>query len=249
MKWYIVLLLSLVASLVLVPVTLAAASNPIDSYVLTSSPGSNFGTSANLAVFGSGGVGVCTATGTAYLKWSLAGTAAAVGATTKLTVNVNFISSGADGNVSLYQVTDDSWTETGITANNAPAPGALLASVPLPGSTGLVTFTGADLAAYVNSQSSFVGGTDTTAGDDVISFAIRISGCTAPSSAISLDSREKTGGTAPALSLFDTNAVTLTGFGAADPTVNWPLIAGLGALALLIAAGGVIYRRRAAAHA
>lgn len=43
-------------------------------------------------------------------------------------------------------------------------------------------------------------------------------------------------------------AVTMSTFRSADPTVNWPLIVGVGALVAAVIAGLVVFRRRATTH-
>ena len=45
-----------------------------------------------------------------------------------------------------------------------------------------------------------------------------------------------------------TTAVTLHTFRSADPAVNWPLVAGVGALAAVLIGGLAVSRRRAATH-
>ena len=52
----------------------------------------------------------------------------------------------------------------------------------------------------------------------------------------------------PALNIATPTAVTMSTFRAADPAVNWPLIAGVGALAALTAGGVLFYRKRATTH-
>jgi len=76
--------------------------------------------------------------------------------------------------------------------------------------------------------------------------------CNAPTSRQYLSSKETTGDNAftPTLSLttVPSTAVTLSTFNTSDPAVNWPLIVGLGVLALVVIVGLAVSRRRAAAR-
>jgi len=81
-------------------------------------------------------------------------------------------------------------------------------------------------------------------GPNVISFAVRIIGCSATSNIVALSSR--TGSTSPALTVESPTAVTMSTFRSADPAFNWPLIAGLGALAAVVIGGLAVTRKRAA---
>jgi len=153
-------------------------------------------------------------------------------------------------NIGIFPVTDNTWTETGLTWPGPTASGGVLTTLTTTTTPGRQE-TGFDttLGAWLESQRT--GGVAT----------LRLEITTVGNYDFLFDDREQTGkGVGCAVSPLDTtqpqltvsstpNAVTLTTFGAADPTVNWPLIVGLGALALFIAAGVVIYRRRAAAHA
>jgi len=64
------------------------------------------------------------------------------------------------------------------------------------------------------------------------------------SNIVALSSR--TGSTSPALTVESPTAVTMSTFRSADPAFNWPLIAGLGALAAVVIGGLAVTRKRAA---
>ena len=227
----------------------AAPSNPADAYTGTgTSASTSFGTTdpANLEI-NSGGLGVCNPTRTTYLSWSLAGVNSELTSTSELTLFVNNAQSTNTGSVALYEVSDDTWNETTVTGNPAPALGSLITSVPMPTTTGgTITFTGSSLAVWLNKNTSYVGGNDTVAGNDLVSFAVQITGCSGFSNPVRFDSKDKVGGTAPALVLFNPTAVTLSTFHSTSPSLNWPLIAGLGALATVVIGGLAVTRRRAA---
>ncbi len=236
----IVLLLSAIATSIF-----AAVSNPADTYVRTTSGGTAFGTtdSSNLQL-NSGGLGSCDATDTIYLRWNLSGIDDVVGPTSTLKLTSNDAQAGNTGSVSLYKVVDDSWSETTLT-NNTPAPtlGSLIVSVSIPTtSPGTITFTGQNLADYLNETTTFVNGTtDTTAGDDVVSFALRITGCTGFTNSVRFDAKDGSG-TAPTLDLFNPTAITLSTLTAtAGSATPYPLLA---ALIGLTAAALVWMRRR-----
>jgi hypothetical protein len=194
--------------------------------------------------------GPCKSTYTPYMKWSLSDVTTAAGATSTLTLHAYYVTSGSSGSIELHKVSDTTWTEASISADNPPAVGDLIASVSVPSTSGTVSldivFTGSALASYINQQSAYVnGGTDTSAGPNIMSLAVQITGCTG-SSAVSFYS--STGSTQPALSVLAPTAVTMSTFQEADPAANWPLIAGLGALVALVAGGVLFYRKRATTH-
>jgi hypothetical protein len=86
--------------------------------------------------------------------------------------------------------------------------------------------------------------------DKKVSVALMITGaCGNGTVSLRMDSKDTTtGGVIPTLDLESTTAVTQRSFQAADPAVNWPLIAGLGALVALAAGGVLFYRKRATTH-
>ena len=132
----------------------------VDAYVDSSHPSSNYGSSTALRVDGSPKV-------RSYLKFSLTGLS---GTVTKVSLRLYATSSQSTG-YDVFSVSETSWTETGITGSNAPAPAASKT-----GSSGKVsknTWTTVDVTSLV-------------AGNGTISIAL-----TTPSStALSLSSRE-----------------------------------------------------------
>ena len=92
-------------------VTLTVAE---DSYVASGSTGSNYGTASVLGVDGS-------PTEISYLKFDLG--AYAGRAIIDATLQLRATTSGSDGTQNVKLVSDDSWTETGITYDNKPALG------------------------------------------------------------------------------------------------------------------------------
>lgn len=225
----------------------AAASSPADTYVSTLSGTTAFGTtdSAHLQV-NSGGLGVCNFTETVYLRWSLSGVNDAVGPSTQLKLTVNDAQAGNTGSLSLYRVADDSWNEATVT-NDTPAPtvGLEITSVPIPTtSPAPVTFTGQELADYLAETTAFANGsTDMIAGDDVASFAVRVTGCRGFTNPVRFDAREGSG-TAPLLNLFNPTAITLTALTAGarpeTPLARYALFASL----IGLAAAAVVWLRR-----
>ena len=159
--------------------------------------------------------------------------------------------SSAQGTLELWATDalnplNDGWTEAALTFNNKPSGDRLLATVPLPVADGTVAFSSTNLNTYLNEQTQFTGGGDTTAGNNLASFLIRITGCAAaPSSNVFFaeGSPGSSYGSGPRLKLYNSNAVTLRTFRSADPAVNWPLIAGGAALLALVGGLGV-YRWR-----
>ena len=190
--------------------------------------------------------GPCTPTYTAYIKWNLADVTTKADPLSTLTLRASLLTSGSNGKVALYKVSDVDWTEATISAANPPAVGDLIAAVPVPPAVPQsVEFTGDALASYIDQQSDFVGGTDNTKGPNMMSLAVQIIDCTAPTS---VGFYSSTGATPPVLNVLPPTAITLSTFHSADPAVNWPLIVGLGTLAAVVIGGLAVSRRRVAAR-
>jgi len=83
--------------------------------------------------------------------------------------------------LTLYSVTDDSWTETGVKWSNQPAHVDALVSILYPGTGGWIQFEGTALDTFIQSQ---------IAGDGIASFKILV---TAGIAAEWFDSREFAG--------------------------------------------------------
>ncbi len=88
-----------------------------DSYTDASTPTTGYGSSAKLRVDTSPVV-------RSYLRFDLTGVS---GTVTQATLNLTPVSTLASG-LEVRSVADDTWTESGVTAATAPAPGALLAT-------------------------------------------------------------------------------------------------------------------------
>ncbi len=239
--------------LVLAGTVYAAATNPEDSYVeAIGNQTATHGSETYLEADASYNITTqaCDSNFIVYLKWDLDqvnGEASVSGSNkTNLTLNVNLAFQVSSDTLNLYKVTDDSWTESTINGANAPALGDLIMQIPAPTSTGPVVFESAALADWINENSSYVGGGDTISGDDTVSFAIQVEGCS-DATVIRFDSKETTTGTPPALNIFDPTAVSLASFSATEAnSVNWSLIVGLFALgaAVLVGVGYGMRRSR-----
>jgi myo-inositol-hexaphosphate 3-phosphohydrolase len=123
-------------------VTLTATE---DTYVSSGSTTTNYGTSAKLAVDNS-------PVEHAYLKFDLSPYAGKTIVSAKLQLRAT--TSGSSGKQNIRMVTDDSWTETGLTYANRPALGTgLLGSLgPVSSNTNYeVTLTAADLQGDIGS--------------------------------------------------------------------------------------------------
>lgn len=213
----------------------AGASGPPDhdTYVRETNPDVNFNTQ-DLSV--SGSTTSCNPTDTIYLKWDLADIAdGEVVHTAFLTLTANYATATSSATLALYQVSDDyqgqptPWTESGLMANNAPTPGALIETQPAPTAPGqTVVFDSAALASYVTNEA---------AGDNVVSFALRFSnGCEIFSLARFEDRESTTGG--PDLQLYNPNVVGLRSFAGVG------LVAGRFLLSLALVALAVLLRAR-----
>jgi hypothetical protein len=134
-------------------VTLTATA---DSYVTSGSPTTNFGTSALLNIDGS-------PTTHSYLTFDLS---AYGGRTvTSAVLQVRATTSGSTGTQNVKLVTDDGWTETGLTFNNAPARGTALGTLgPTSGNTNYsVNLTGSGVQDQLGGPLSL--GLDSTSTD------------------------------------------------------------------------------------
>ena len=116
-----------------------------DSYVRDNTyAGTNFGTATSIFAKQTTGAGF---TRRSFLKFDLSGVSSS--SLTKATLQVTVTAVDAPpGPVKVYSVTDDSWTETGITWNNQPAKVTLLSSASASGA-GVVNL---DVTSFINSQ-------------------------------------------------------------------------------------------------
>ncbi|MGE5550421.1 MAG: DNRLRE domain-containing protein [Bacteroidota bacterium] len=116
----------------------------------------NFGTATNLEVKNGSGDENDRWT---YVKFSLSGVTGAISSAT-LKLYVNNLGNGMPAPADIHSVTTDSWTETGLTWNNRPAPVTLLGSKSI---TALGWIT-QNVTSFVTAEYS---------GDKTVTFAIR----------------------------------------------------------------------------
>ncbi len=147
--------------------------------------------------------------------------------------------------LTLYPVSNDTWLEDDVTdARNAIVTATPLATVNLltkPAIGTVLTFPGTpQFVAFLQSKSSATGGP----GNNLVSLAVRMTTCATGNTTVRLASRRHaTVAYRPFMELYNPNAVTLSTFRAANPAVNWPLIAA--ALLLVAAVAGFgVYRWR-----
>jgi hypothetical protein len=147
--------------------------------------------------------------------------------------------------------TNTAWSEDGVgqpalTWNNKPALGSPLASAPSAAS-GSVSFSGTGLTDFIAAnKGNLVTLAITSVGNDATNYPCGGD----PQPYQYFYSKENTAqAAAPTLTINSTpTALTLSTLHAAGPTVNWPLIVGLGVLALVVIVGLAVSRRRAAAR-
>ncbi|MEI7980237.1 MAG: DNRLRE domain-containing protein [Bacteroidota bacterium] len=120
----------------------AQTFNPsADSYIYDANPSANYGTSVDLIVKR----GNTSNFRKAFVKFDLSGSG--ISSITSAVVRLCTTSSLAIG-MNIYE-TSDGWTETGITWNNAPAEGLLIASTSIAAAPGYYDW---DITSYVQSQ-------------------------------------------------------------------------------------------------
>lgn len=147
------------------PVTLRAVA---DATVKSASPGTNFGTGYSLSVKSPSDTDPTTVT--SYVKFDVTGLS---GAPTKVLLRVNTYS--ASPGLQVWGAAND-WTETGITATNAPAMTTLLGSMPDVTNN---AWTELDVTGVVTANGTYTFGFTTTK-TTVKSFASRETGATGP---------------------------------------------------------------------
>jgi len=135
-----------------------------DAYVESAHSSTNYGSLTTLRADGSPVV-------RGYLRFNVQGLA---GAVTRATLRV-YANSAANG-YDIKGVSNNTWVESTITYNNAPAVGSVLGSF---GSFGGGAWTNVDVTAYVTGNGTYNLGL-TTPGSTAISFASREAGANAP---------------------------------------------------------------------
>ncbi len=140
--------------------------NPVaDTYVNSSSPDTNYGTLTSLRVDGSPIL-------QSYLRFDVQGLS---GTVTQATLLI-FANSASTSGVVANSVSDNTWTETTITYNNAPPLGAALASS---GPFGTGVWITMDVTSYITGNGTYNLGL-MTPGSTAVSLASRESGANAP---------------------------------------------------------------------
>ncbi len=160
-----------------------------DSYVESSNPGTNYGSVNQIRVDGSPDV-------RSYLRFNVQGLS---GAVTSATLRV-YANSAVTAGYDARSVSNNTWTESGITYNNAPPVGNVI------GSTGNInsnTWTSVNVTSYVTGNGSYNFGL-TTSGSTALSLASREAGADAPQLVI------QQGGAAPTATRTPTAANTPT---------------------------------------
>jgi hypothetical protein len=143
-----------------------------DAYVNADSPGNNYGGAAILRTDAAPDVH-------SYLRFDVEGLGGRSIARAQLKI---FANSGSSKGISILSVTDNSWDESLLNFNNAPALGSALAVSDRITAGDWITL---DVSAFVNGEGSFSFGI-TTAGPTAISLASRESGANAPQLLIDL---------------------------------------------------------------
>ncbi|MDQ6422668.1 DNRLRE domain-containing protein [Paenibacillus sp. LHD-117] len=149
-----------------------------DSYVRDGGyAASNYGTAASMTVK-SDASGYARK---AYVKVDFGGFAGTTAESAKLRLYVSSVNAATTRTVSLYGTTDENWTETGITWNNAPAGTTFIGSAAIGNTAGeWVEF---DVTAYVNGQMA----------DKRVSFLLVNEGPFASTGDVSFGTREAVG--------------------------------------------------------
>lgn len=239
----------MLASLIAIPVVSNAASGPprYDAWVEVANPDTpNSGTNLdNLWVRAS--TLSCTPDRVTYLQWDLSDVpVGAIINSAALSLYVNGVSGdfSIPRNVTLYQLLNDDWNESvtwnqvnpGTTPGAGPNLGPAIQTIGVL-TTGTITFTNSNLVSYLQSQAD---------GDKIASFALEMTdNCTAGSTGVRFDSKDKTNGISPQLIIQNPNAVSISNLTTDTPAPTWPLYAGLAALVVIAAAGVAWSRRRA----
>ena len=162
-----------------------------DSYVEASNPSTNYGTATQIRVDGSPDV-------RSYLRFNVQGLSGTVTSATLRVYANSALSAGYDA----YSVSNNTWTETGITYSNAPPLGSMIGSS---GSVSSNTWTSVNITSYITGNGTYNLGL-TTSDSTALSLASRESGANAPQLVI-----QTQGGTAATATLTRTSTPTSAG--------------------------------------
>ena len=148
-----------------------------DSYVESTKPSTNYGSATQIRVDGSPDVH-------SYLRFNIQGLS---GTVTSATLRV-YANSAVSAGYEARSVSNNTWTESGITYSNAPPVGSVLGSS---GNVNSNTWTSVNVTSYITGNGAYNLGL-TTSSDTALSLASRESGANAPQLVI-----QTGGGTAP----------------------------------------------------
>lgn len=174
-----------------------------DSYVAAAAPLASYGSAETLSV-ASGGLGSCTPSEVSYLRFDLSGLKEGPVSDAALLLEVTYAAGSNSGLLALYAAPDtvaggtSPWREATLTWSNRPSLEGMarLASATVPARGGPVSFQGQALTAFVNQEASFGGARP---GDNVLSLALLIEGCTGLNSVVRFASSEHSSAGGPAL--------------------------------------------------
>jgi MYXO-CTERM domain-containing protein len=222
-----------VISLLLVAATMVGAAGPYNSSAggtLDSVGGWN---TSVIVANAQGNQGACgTQNSTAYYQWNLMTVSDSVTiGDASITIPIVSTTINSPSVVTLYGTTADTWPPV------LAGLGGALSTAPLAQGATSVTFpTSGALVTYLQQA----------LGDNTANFGVRWSVCNTTGD-FSAVFNIRFNSTAQ-LTLVGTNAVELTTLEAQQPAPNLPIYIGLGALALLVLGGLLVYRRRVAAR-
>lgn len=177
-----------------------------DSYVTAAAPLASYGSAETLSV-ASGGLGWCAPSEVSYLRFDLSGLKEGPVSDAALLLDVTYAASSNSGLLALYAAPDNvaggtsPWWEATLTWSNRPGLEGMarLASATVPTRGGPVRFRDQALAAFVNQEASFGGARP---GDDTLSLALLIEGCTGLNSVVRFASSEHSSAAGPALTFW-----------------------------------------------
>jgi len=174
-----------------------------DGYVSAAAPSASYGNADSLSA-ASGGLTPGAPGEVSSLRFVLGGLAEGPVRDAALLLEVTYAAGGNSGNLVLYAAPDTlagetaPWQEAALTWSNRPNLAGMgrLASIAVPVSAGTFRLESQALTALVNREASFGGARP---GDDVLSLALLIEGCSGLNSVVRFASSEQGDAAAPAL--------------------------------------------------
>lgn len=165
-----------------------------DTYAAAAAPSASYGDAETISV-ASGGLGLCAPGEVSYLRFDLSGLEQGPVGNVALVLETTYAAGGNTGRLALYAAPDSlagetlPWHETTLTWSNRPAVDGLapLATAAVPASGGPLRLESQALTNVTNREASFGG---RSAGDDVLSLALLIEGCTGLNSVVRFASAE-----------------------------------------------------------